>query len=233
MTDERDNKRRVLVVDDEADIVQLLELALGSAGFATLTATNGEDAVRLATERGPQLVLLDWMLPGLSGPDVCRVLKGNPRTKNIAVVFVTARASERDRVRAFELGVDDYVTKPFSVRELLLRCEAVLRKVDHDERTALRCGPIEMEIDGWACRAHGHPVSLTVVEFRLLANLVAAAGRVRTHQQLLSSVWDLLGPTQTQTLKTHVNRLRKKLGRDATLLQTVRGLGYRLSPTQT
>lgn len=228
----RDPKRRALVVDDEPDIVQLLELALGGAGFDTAAASGGEAALRLVREQAPDLLLLDWMLPDLPGPEVCRVLKRDPRTRAIPIIVVTARATERDRVEAFELGVDDYVTKPFSVRELILRCEAVLRKADVQRKASphLRCGPIEIDTAGWRCSIDGAPVELTALEFRLLADLMQSAGRVRSNRDLLRSVWELLGPVETQTVKTHVNRLRRKLQHASAWLQTVRGVGYRFAP---
>jgi two-component system phosphate regulon response regulator PhoB len=220
----------VLLVDDEKDLLSLVDFNLRAAGFETLLATTGEQALAHLRRRVPDLVLLDLMLPDLPGTELCRQIKADPRTRHVPVVMLTAKTEEVDRVVGFELGADDYVTKPFSVRELVLRLRAVLRRAAPagGDRPADTVGPIRL--DGVAHRAFvdGVEVQLTALEFRLLATFMARVGRVQSREQLLQDVWEMSSELETRTVDTHVKRLREKLGSGRDLLETVRGVGYRL-----
>jgi two-component system phosphate regulon response regulator PhoB len=221
----------VLLVDDERDLLSLLDFNLRAAGFETLLATTGEQALAHLRKRLPDLVLLDVMLPDVSGTEICRQLKGNPRTKHVPVVMLTAKGEEVDRVVGFELGADDYVTKPFSVRELVLRLKAVLRRsggARDAERPPEVVGPVRVDVDAHRVFVDGAEVQLTPIEFKLLTTLMARLGRVQSREQLLEDVWEMSAEIETRTVDTHVKRLREKLGSGRDLLETVRGVGYRL-----
>jgi two-component system phosphate regulon response regulator PhoB len=221
----------VLLVDDERDLLSLLDFNLRAVGFETLLATTGEQALAHLRRRVPDLVLLDVMLPDLSGTEVCRQIKGDPRTKHVPVVMLTAKGEEVDRVVGFEIGADDYVTKPFSVRELILRLKAVLRRSGGGrppERPPESIGPIRVDIEAHRAFVDGAEVQLTPLEFRLLTTLMARLGRVQSREQLLEDVWEMSADVETRTVDTHVKRLREKLGSGRDLLETVRGVGYRL-----
>ncbi|HKY32598.1 MAG TPA: response regulator transcription factor [Candidatus Polarisedimenticolia bacterium] len=229
----------VLVVDDEKDIVDLLDYNLRQAGFRVLSALNGEDAVEMARARHPRLVLLDLMLPDLSGTEVLKLLRASPATRSIPVILLTARNDEIDRLLGFELGADDYVSKPFSVRELILRVRAVLKRggpsspgENEPAEQTLSAGPIEVDPGRHEVRVAGRPIELTITEFRLLADLVKARGRVRSRDVLLSEVWGYDSEVMSRTVDTHVRRLRDKLGAAAGWLHTVRGVGYRIQDPQ-
>ena len=230
----------VLIVDDEADLARLIEFNLKAAGMETSIAPDGETALRLASQRAPDLVLLDLMLPGVNGTEVCRQLKRSPKTSGVPVIMLTAKGEELDRVVGFELGADDYVTKPFSVRELVLRCQAVLRRRSAEGNPAPPGGEsftVErrkvggVEIDPGAHRAfvEGEEVSLTALEFRLLQHFMERLGRVQTREQLLQDVWQMSSELETRTVDTHVKRLREKLGPSRDCIETVRGVGYRMT----
>jgi two-component system, OmpR family, phosphate regulon response regulator PhoB len=220
----------VLIVDDERDILSLLDFNLRQAGFETLLASTGEEALAQVRRRVPDLVLLDLMLPDVPGTEVCRRLKSGERTARVPVVMLTAKGEELDRVVGFELGADDYVVKPFSVRELVLRLQAVLRRAASGPAAPPpeRVGPLRIDLDAHRAFVGGEEVPLTPLEFRLLATLMARAGRVQTRQRLLDDVWEMSPDLETRTVDTHVKRLREKLGPARELLETVRGVGYRL-----
>jgi two-component system phosphate regulon response regulator PhoB len=220
----------VLLVDDERDLLSILEFNLRAAGFETIRATTGEEALQQLRRRVPDVVLLDLMLPDLSGTEVCRRIKEDPRTRHVPVVMLTARTAEVDRIVGFELGVDDYVTKPFSVRELVLRLKAVLRRTPGHgrERPREAIGPIRVDLEAHRAFVDGAEIQLTALEFRLLATFMARAGRVQSREQLLEDVWEMSSELETRTVDTHVKRLREKLGSGRDLLETVRGVGYRL-----
>jgi two-component system phosphate regulon response regulator PhoB len=220
----------VLVVDDERDLVSLLDFNLRQAGMETSLAYSGGQALEEARRRVPDLVLLDLMLPDQSGTDVCRQLKGDPRTRAVPVIMLTARGEELDRVVGFELGADDYVVKPFSVRELILRVKAVLRRARQPVTDAPRVelGPVRLDLEAHRCYVDGVEIELTPLEFKLLHLLVTRAGRVQTRERLLTDVWEMSSELETRTVDTHVKRLREKLGSARDLLETVRGVGYRL-----
>jgi two-component system, OmpR family, phosphate regulon response regulator PhoB len=221
----------VLLVDDERDLLSLLDFNLRAAGFETLLATTGEQAIAQLRRRVPDLVLLDLMLPDVPGTEVCRQLKSDPRTRHVPVVMLTAKGEEVDRVVGFELGADDYVTKPFSVRELILRLKAVLRRAGPgrgSERPPEAVGPIRVDVDAHRTFVDGAEIQLTPLEFRLLTTFMARLGRVQSREQLLEDVWEMSSEVETRTVDTHVKRLREKLGSGRDLLETVRGIGYRL-----
>ncbi|ANM29959.1 ArsR family transcriptional regulator [Acidobacteria bacterium Mor1] len=219
----------LLVVEDEQDILTLLEHLLQTEGFDVLTATCGEQAVEILDQTRPDLVLLDLMLPGLSGLEILKRVKameGAPPR----VILLTARVEEVDRVLGFELGADDYVTKPFSPRELVLRVRSQLKRdqvTSQSPSGPRRIGPIEIDDDYHSVRVHGQQVELTLTEFKLLADLVRARGRVRTREALLSELWGYDAEVMSRTVDTHIRRLRRKLGPAASWLTTVRGVGYR------
>jgi two-component system phosphate regulon response regulator PhoB len=220
----------VLIVDDEADLAGLVEWNLRAAGLETAVAGSGEVALRLARHRTPDLMLLDLMLPDISGKEVCRRLRSDPQLKDVPVVMLTARSDEPDRVGGFEAGADDYVTKPFSVRELVLRVQAVLKRsaTKATEEQRLKSGPLELDLVSHRFYVDGAEVELTVLEFKLLHQLMAQPGRVQTRERLLSDVWGVSSPMETRTVDTHVMRLREKLGSGRERVETVRGVGYRL-----
>ncbi len=222
----------VLIVEDEHDMLELLDVNLRAAGFETLLAGSGERALALVRERIPDVVLLDLMLPDVPGTEVCRQIRSDPLTRDVPIVICTARADEVDRIVGFELGAADYVTKPFSMRELVLRLRAVLRRLaggGGGERPRDRIGPVQIDVDAHRCSIDGVEVELTRIEFRLLVTLAARLGRVQPRELLLADVWGMGSEVETRTLDTHVKRLREKLGPARDLLETVRGIGYRFA----
>jgi two-component system phosphate regulon response regulator PhoB len=224
---------RVLVVEDEADLQHVIEYNLRGAGYDVSVAARGADALRLASELRPDLVLLDWMLPDIQGSDVCRALKAGAETKSIPIIFVTAKAEEIDRVVGFELGADDYVPKPFSVRELLLRVGAVLRRSQpaSDVGETIEFGVLRLDRAAHRAWVEGVETELTPLEFRLLVTLYERRNRVQTRSALLDDVWDIQAELTTRTVDTHVKRLREKLGTARDYIETVRGVGYRFVGT--
>lgn len=222
----------ILVVDDERDLVATMEHALQREGFRTVTASTGQEALQMAgREPVPDLVLLDLMLPDLSGTEVCRTLRSRDATRNIPVVMVTARDEEIDRVVGFEVGADDYIAKPFSVRELVLRVRAILRRARTPETpehsTSIELGPVRIDVLGHRVWIEDEEVVLTALEFKLLHTLVTRRGRVQTREMLLHDVWGHHAGIPTRTVDTHVQRLRKKLGVACDCVETLRGVGYR------
>ena len=220
-----------LVVDDETDILELVAFNLERQQYKVLTAGDGISAVKIAREKIPDLIVLDVMLPGLDGFGVYRELRADPRTGGIPVLMLTAKGEINDRIAGLELGADDYVTKPFSPRELLLRVKALLkrtRKVTVD--ASLKSGDFLLERNTLKLFLAGQPVDLTATEFKLLRLLVEANGEVQERDALLREVWGYSDTMLTRTLDTHVKRLREKLGRHAECIQTVRGVGYRFVP---
>ncbi len=220
----------VLIVDDEQDLAALVEFNLQQAGFETHIAITGAQALELARQRVPDVVLLDLMLPDISGKEVCRRLRADPRTAEVAVVMLTARGEELDRVQGFEVGADDYVTKPFSPRELVLRLKALLRRA-HPGTVGVRMTVGLLSLDTGAHRAWvaGTELELTSLEFKLLKHFLAEPGLVQSRERLLTDVWGLTSSLETRTVDTHMMRLREKLGPAREAIETVRGVGYRLS----
>ena len=225
----------VLVVDDEPDIVALVAYHLAKSGYRVSTAASGSDALDAARRERPALVVLDLMLPGLSGYDVLEQLRAGDATRDIAVLMLTARREEQDRIRGLSLGADDYLTKPFSPQELVLRVAAILRRVGAGGATAadkLVLGPLEIDTAAHTVRVDGAPVELTPTEFKLLLTLAERRGRVQARALLLQTVWEAAPDIQTRTVDMHVQRLRAKLGVAGDLVETVRGFGYRIRAPQ-
>jgi two-component system phosphate regulon response regulator PhoB len=221
---------RILVVDDEPDITALVAYHLAKAGYRVSTAARGPEALKAATEERPDVIILDLMLPGMSGYDVLAELRAKPETRDIGVILLTARKQEADRIRGLTLGADDYLTKPFSPAELTLRVGAVLRRL---AAPAVSSGSLvtagDITIDRSALRASvaGRDLDLTAIEFKLLLTLIERRGRVQTRPQLLETVWEAQPDIQTRTVDMHVQRLRTKLGESGRMIETVRGFGYR------
>ncbi|MCL5096199.1 MAG: response regulator transcription factor [Candidatus Omnitrophica bacterium] len=222
---------RILVVDDEPDAVELIAFNLKAAGCEVVSAADGEEALKQARASKPDLILLDLMLPEIDGLEVCKILRRDTATARIPLIMVTAKAEEIDRVLGLEFGADDYVTKPFSPRELVLRVKNLLRRRQAEENTAdqLRIGPLTIDIPRHEVMVGGQQVELTATEFKLLVILAQRQGRVQTRDQLLQDVWEYDSVIDTRTIDTHVRRLREKLGPAAKYLGTVRGVGYRLT----
>ncbi len=222
---------RVLVVDDEPEIVALVAYHLAKAGYRVSTASSGQDAIELARRERPALIVLDLMLPGMSGFDVLESLRAEDQTRDLAVLMLTARREEVDRIRGLSLGADDSLTKPFSPQELVLRVAAILRRVSQPQATSadvLLIGPIKIDRAALAVHVADQPVELTPTEYKLLITQAERRGRVQGRGHLLETVWDAAPDIQTRTVDMHVQRLRAKLGPAGDLIETVRGFGYRL-----
>jgi two-component system phosphate regulon response regulator PhoB len=220
---------RILVIDDEPDLVDLVVHHLRASGHETVFAGTGRGGIERAREQ-PDLIILDLMLPDMDGTEVLRVLKADDRTRAIPVVFLSARTEEVDRVVGFELGAEDYVGKPFSPRELMLRVRALLRRRGDGEDTgALRASGLAVDLASHRVEVDGETVELTATEFRLLAHLMRKPGRVLERDRLLDAVWGQEVYVTPRTVDTHVQRLRQKLGSAGRLIETVRGVGYRFS----
>jgi two-component system phosphate regulon response regulator PhoB len=221
---------RILVVEDEADIREVLDYNLKRDGHDVVLAARAKEGLRLARERRPDLVLLDLMLPDGSGTDLCKTLQQDPATRGAKVMMLTAKSEEIDRVIGFELGADDYVVKPFSVRELLLRVNAVLRRgATEEEGATTQFGMLRVDRGAHRVWVEGQEVELTALEFKLLLTLHDRRNRVQTRDALLSDVWRIDADVTTRTVDTHVKRLREKLGPAGVYVQTVRGVGYRFA----
>ena len=226
---------RILVVDDEVDIVALVAYHLAKGGYRVSTAASGPDALETARRERPALVVLDLMLPGLSGYEVLERLRSDEATREIAVLMLTARREEQDRIRGLSLGADDYLTKPFSPQEMVLRVAAILRRVGAaraNPTDTLVVGPLEIDTAAHTVKVSGAAVELTATEYKLLLVLAERRGRVQARALLLQSVWDAAPDIQTRTVDMHVQRLRAKLGIAGDLVETVRGFGYRLRAPQ-
>jgi DNA-binding response OmpR family regulator len=222
-------KPKILVVDDETDAVELVAFNLKAAGFEVVAANDGAEALRKARSHAPQLIVLDLMLPEIDGLEVCKLLRRDPATATVPILMLTAKAAEMDRVLGLELGAEDYVTKPFSPRELVLRIKKILERGQpvpaKHERFAH--GELVIDVPRHLVTVRGRRVDLTATEFKLLQILAERAGRVQTRDQLLKDVWEYDVAIDTRTVDTHVRRLRKKLGSAARHLDTIRGIGYR------
>jgi len=224
---------RILVVDDEPDITALVAYHLARAGHTVSTARNGSDALKAAKHERPDLIVLDLMLPGMSGYDVLRELRSRSETSAVGVILLTARKEEVDRIEGFTRGADDYVVKPFVPEELVLRVGAVLRRLGEPSvasGSVLVLGPITIDRAAHTVTVSGEELTLTATEYKLLLTLAERRGRVQSRAQLLESVWNANPDIQTRTVDMHVQRLRGKLGAFADLIETVRGFGYRIRP---
>jgi two-component system phosphate regulon response regulator PhoB len=220
----------VLVIEDEADLQEILRYNLTQAGHEVRVAGTGAEGLRLAREQRPDILLLDLMLPDMAGTAICKQLKSDPTTRGIHVVMVTAKGEEIDRVVGFELGADDYVVKPFSVRELLLRMQAVMRRTEPAQPASLiTFGSLRIDRHAHRVWVGSEEVALTALEFKLLVTLYDRQNRVQSRNQLLSDVWGIEAEVETRTVDTHVKRLREKLGDAGKYVETVRGVGYRFS----
>ena len=222
---------KVFIVEDEPDLRDTLKYNLENEGFSVEAFSNGETFLSSVYKNIPNLVILDLMLPGVSGLDVCRELRSNENYDGIGIVMLTAKSEEIDRIVGFELGADDYVTKPFSVRELILRVKVLLKKRSDNgaNEQILEFGPILMNLDAHEVSIDGKIVNLTALEFKLLKHLLKRKGRVQTRDQLLGDVWGYSSEVTTRTVDTHIKRLREKLGEPGDLIQTIRGVGYRFN----
>ncbi|MCP5517505.1 MAG: response regulator transcription factor [Verrucomicrobiales bacterium] len=225
-------KPKILVVDDEPDAVDLIAFNLKAAGFRVTAAPDGEVALKKARQESPDLIVLDLMLPEVDGLEVCKILRRDTATAGIPIVMLTARAEEVDRVLGLELGADDYITKPFSPRELVLRIKNLLRRRHGGEGgdpDRLQIDELVIDVPRHLVTVAGRAVELTATEFRLLSVLAQRRGRVQSRDQLLRDVWDYDSLIDTRTVDTHIRRLREKLGKAARFLDTVRGVGYRFA----
>jgi two-component system phosphate regulon response regulator PhoB len=224
-------KPKILVIDDEPDAIELVAFNLKSAGFQVVTAVDGAEALRQARSTAPDLIVLDLMLPEIDGLDVCKLLRRDPVTAAIPILMLTAKASEVDRILGLELGAEDYVTKPFSPRELVLRIRKILERGRQPaaKRERLIHGELVIDVPRHLVTFRGKPLKedLTSTEFRLLQLLAERAGRVQSRDQLLQDVWKYDNAIETRTVDTHMRRLREKLGLASKHLDTVRGVGYR------
>ncbi|MCA9651978.1 MAG: response regulator transcription factor [Myxococcales bacterium] len=226
--------KRILIVDDEKDLVTTVAYALEQEGWDTLSAYNGRAALEQANRTPPpDLVLLDLQLPDISGTEVCRELRARSHTQGIPIIMLTARNDEIDRVVGFEVGADDYVGKPFSLRELVLRVKAILRRSERPEATngELRFGRLRVNPSGHQVWVDDDEIALTALEFRLLSTLLVRRGRVQSRETLLHDVWGHDPDLPTRTVDTHIQRLRKKIGSASAYIETLRGAGYRFRAT--
>ena len=224
----------ILIVEDEPDIRKNLKYNISREGFDVITAGSLSESEEIVNSTSISLILLDLMLPDGSGLDLCKKFKSNSKTESIPIIILTAKDDEVDKVVGFELGADDYVTKPFSVRELILRIKAILkRKVQKPEVTEVEreFGELRIDSDSHEVFVNDEEVSLTALEFRLLKQLVDRRGRVQTRDQLLSDVWGYSADITTRTVDTHIKRLREKLGPIGKYVQTIRGVGYKFTRT--
>lgn len=221
----------VLIVEDEADLITLLRYNLTKQGFDVIAAEDGEEGLFLARDRQPAMILLDWMLPEMSGLDVCRQLRRDPGTRDIPIVMLTAKAEEADRIRGLDSGADDYVPKPFSPGELIARIRAVMRRTVHGaEQDILRYADLEMDLGSHRVRRGDRVIHLGPTEFRLLQHLMQKPGRVFSREQLLDKVWGQEVYVEVRTVDVHIRRLRKALnaGGEPDIVRTVRAAGYAL-----
>ena len=216
-------------MDDEPEAVELVEFNLKQAGYAVTTAIDGAEALKKARHQTPDLIVLDVMLPEMDGFEICKTLRLDAATARVPIIMLTAKAAEIDRVLGLELGADDYVTKPFSPRELLLRVKKILARTPSEEKAEeqMRYGDLMIDLPRHLASWRGKPIDLTATEFKLLTLLAQRAGRVQSRDQLLRDVWEYDSLIDTRTVDTHMRRLREKLGAAAKHLDTVRGVGYR------
>ena len=224
--------KRVLIIEDEKDLAELLAFNLEKEGYAATCVHDGKLGLERATADLPDLILLDLMLPGMLGTEVCKALRKNPHTAHIPIIMITAKGDEIDRVVGFEVGADDYIIKPFSTREMILRVKAVTRRFEHEiqipHSALLTIGEIVIDKERHTVISAGSEIELTSTEFKLLLYLVEKKGCVYSREQLLQRVWSYNNAGDTRTVDTHVTRLRGKLGPPGDIIKTVRGFGYKI-----
>ena len=223
--------QKIYIVEDEPDIRETLKYNFSNEGFKVFTAPDGEKALSNIKKVLPDVLILDLMLPGVSGLDVCKSIRADDDIRDMSIIMLTAKGEEIDRIIGFELGADDYVTKPFSVRELILRVKVLLKKQRESlvENKLVTFGPIRIDLDAHELKINDKEIVLTALEFKLLQHLVKRKGRVQTREQLLGDVWGYSAEVTTRTVDTHIKRLREKLGNTSEYIQTIRGVGYRFS----
>ena len=224
---------KILVIEDEPSQVELLKFNLDRQGYDVVVAMDGEEGVQTARDELPDLILLDWMLPSLPGVEVCRHLRRNKATREIPIIMLTARSEERDKVRGLEVGADDYITKPYSIKELIARVQAALRRPSSQVfGKKLAAGPISIDLEKHHVTCGDTPVNLSATEYRLLVTLMQAPERVYSREQLLDMVWGISADVETRTVDVHIGRLRRVLAKagQSDLLRTVRGFGYSFQP---
>lgn len=222
--------KTILVIEDERDLLELISFNLEKEGYRVMTASEGTTGLDTARNNLPDLILLDLMLPGISGFEICKILKKHEKTSRIPVIMLTAKSEEIDRVVGFEVGADDYVVKPFSNRELMLRIKAVLRRGEHDRpaEKIIRIGQLAIDTSRHRVTSGDEEIVLTTTEFKLLINLAERLGRVQSREILLKNVWGYNYIGDTRTVDTHITRLRTKLGEAGEFIKTVRGFGYKM-----
>lgn len=224
---------KVVIIEDEQDLAELVAFNLAKEGWQTFIALDGRSGLERVTEELPDMVILDLMLPNMSGTEVCRLLRKQESTATIPVIMVTARGEEIDRVVGFEVGADDYLVKPFSIRELLLRIRAILRRSappDIANEKPVTIGTLAIDSSRHRVTVAGEEITLTLTEYKLLLTLAERPGRVQGREQLLREIWGYSSDADTRTVDTHITRLRSKLGRAGEMIQTVRGFGYKMEP---
>lgn len=222
-------KERVLIVEDEKNIAKLVRYNLEKAEYDCTIAKTGEEAVNILEKQAFDLIVLDIMLPGINGFDVCRKIKQDLRLKNIPIIMLTAKGEEVDRIVGLELGADDYIVKPFSPRELTLRVRAILKrgKAEESKKELISIGDISVNIPKHKVTVKNKDINLTKMEFKLLVTLMERRGRLQDRERLLNDVWDIDTMINTRTIDTHIKKLREKLGKSGNMIETVRGMGYR------
>jgi two-component system, OmpR family, phosphate regulon response regulator PhoB len=222
--------KTILVIDDERDLAELIAFHLEKEGYLPHISNDGADGLKQAQTKGPDLILLDLMLPGISGIEICKVIKGDEKTAAIPIIMLTAKSEEIDRVVGFEVGADDYMSKPFNMRELLLRVKAVLRRTNNGDAVGkiIKIGLLSIDSERHIVNVSGEEIFLTSTEFRLLLSLAERLGRVQSRERLLNDVWGMSHIGDTRTVDTHITRLRNKLGTTGNLIRTVRGFGYKM-----
>lgn len=221
---------KIIIIEDERDLVDVLSYNLKREGYTVESALNGTEGLKLTREDPPaDLLLLDLMLPDMQGTEICKILRNDKRTKRLPIIMLTAKGEEIDRVVGFEVGADDYVVKPFSVRELMLRIKALLRRTDDAEQPSgmLTFGCLTIDVPAHRVLVEDQEVALTALEFRLLVTFFERRGRVQSRDVLLEDVWDIHADVTTRTVDTHVKRLREKLEKAGAYIETIRGVGYR------
>ena len=225
------NKNKVLIVEDDKHISKLVKYNLEKAGFECTVTITGEEALEILDKEPVDLIILDITLPKMDGFEVCKQLKQNKKLSNIPLIMLTAKSEEVDRIVGLELGADDYVVKPFSPRELVLRVKAILKrgKIEKAAKDILTADKLKVDIPRHKTTVDKKEVEVTQMEFKLLTLLMQRAGRVQSREQLLSDVWDIAAEVTTRTIDTHIKRLRQKLGKMGRLIETVRGIGYRFN----